>query len=425
MNIGVYNLHMSFIPRHLENSLDVFRNKLIILSGPRQCGKSSLLRKHFSPDLTLNLDDSFDRLNFKKITLFLNDWIKNQTLQNHKTTKPCVFIDEVHRVNGWRNLLKAAYDKFSDQIQFVVSGSSAFNLRKQDRGDSLAGRAIWLQLSPISFREYFIFKHPNIKLPKPYQGETPIASMIKNLIPHAKVIHQCWREYIQYGSFPELLIRKNETFSREWLKNYIRALLDRDLKDLSSSRDAERCFQVYELLMQSLGSHYSMRSIATTLSVSPITIKGDILALRQVLWGFELHAIGTSKARQIQSEKKFFPIDFSLSLQDSHAVNGAQFECMVACLLYRGLNSQLKANLGKLELGYFRNYQKREIDFILRQGKTNLLAVECKLGSKHESETLIKFDAVEKILLTWEPNIFNYKNDVLHLSSELLMLLLA
>src|SRR3990167_8599834 len=108
-------------------------------------------------------------------------------------------------------------------------------------------------------------------------------------------------------------------------------MLDRDLKDLHLGKDVERIWQVYQLLLEGLGSTYSLRSLPETLQVSPNTIKNDLLALRQVLWGFELPVCVVSKAKQIRKEKKFYPIDFSFVNYTSDFEGGARFETQVAC----------------------------------------------------------------------------------------------
>ncbi len=420
----VWSNFKMLIKRYFENDLDHFLGKIIFISGPRQSGKTYLVKKHFCPDLNLNLDDASDRLRFKDLNGFLKDWTENFRLKKEKKKKPCVFIDEIHRVRGWRNIIKASFDQWSDQVQFVASGSSAFNLRKQDRGDSLAGRAIWLHLFPVSFREYLNTVAPEIHLPKPWAPGEPLLSKLTAISKNQTKLRKYWEHYITFGSFPELLVRKSRKFSDEWLKSYLQALLDRDLKDLSAGRDAERCYQVYQLLMEGLGSTYSLRSLAQTLAVSPMTIKGDILALRQVLLGFELPALGSSKSREIQREKKFYPIDFSLSLQPKEEMNGAQFETIISCLFYRDLHSTIFAPGSKIDCGFYRTYEKKEVDCVIRINKKNLLAIECKLKPETPSSTLMSLNAADSLIVTAEENIFERKRSATIVSAELLMALL-
>lgn len=397
---------MSFA-RSLYTDILSFQNKIVFISGPRQAGKTFLVEHFLKPTLVLNMDSPKDRLFFKKFPESLLAWFHSQPTFKKP---PLVFIDEIHKVRGWRNLIKAAYDKSQAQIKYVASGSSAFELRKQDKGDSLAGRAVWFQLWPLSFREYFQFLHPKLSLPAPWLGEGSLVEKIRSLIPLKKQLRHAWEIYSSFGSFPEPLFQKNETFSEKWLEDYVAALLDRDLKDLNTGKDVERVYQVFQLLMEGLGSTYSTHSLSQTLGVSFHTVKSDILALKQVLWGFELNVASLRQARQIQKEKKFYPVDFSLTLRPQTPPDAGRFETQVACLLRRGLSSVINKNLQKLNLGFYRDYQKREVDFVIYDSKKIRAAIECKLSDEKDIKNLLSLSqekqVEEMILVVEKPDVF-------------------
>lgn len=375
-----------WIQRSLEDRLPHFKGKLIIISGPRQSGKSALVKRFYKPFINLQMDSAQDRLIFKKLETFLENKIIQFSSKGSKTGKPVVFIDEVHKARGWRDTVKAAYDKYGDRFQFVLSGSSAFNLRKQEKGDSLAGRAAWLSLFPISFREYFTHKHPQISLPKPWRPERPLASLIASYLPFKEEVESSWKTFNQFGSFPENLVKHDGIAYRQWLTDYTTALLDRDLKDLNGTKDVERVYQTFELLLEGTGSNYSLRGLAETIGTSADTIKSDVRALRQVLWGFDLPIAKLSKAIQIKKEKKFYPIDFCFLDYVTPLMEGAKLETQVACLLHRHFSRE-NPSLTNLSLGYYRDYQKRELDFLITKKKDVLVAMECKNNPKKEIET--------------------------------------
>lgn len=410
----------------MSEKLAHFEGKLIFISGPRQAGKTFLVENKLGPNLALNMDETRDRLLFKRCPEAIINWYKTSIgpfPTSESPNKPLVFLDEIHKVKGWRNIVKATYDKTRHAINYIASGSSAFKLRGQDEGDSLAGRAIWLTLFPVSFREYIRSVDPNIELPPIWKGNSSIANSIRQNIPQQNQLRSLWNDYAKFGSFPENLVRKDEVFYKQWLEDYLSALLERDLKDLHVAKDVERVYQVFELLLEGLGSTYSLRSLAGTLGVSPNTIKNDIMTLKQVMWGFELPVAHISRTKQIRKEKKFYPMDFCLTDYREPLIDGAKFECMVASLLRRGLYSETTGILGKYHLGFYRDYEKREVDFVL-QGKNKIvLAVECKLKAKlgvGNLKSLSKYKPAEMILVVEESGIFECKDDIYITSVELL-----
>lgn len=413
--------------RHLASRLEAFRDKLLFISGPRQSGKTFLVQHILKPDLELNMDVSADRLRFKKMPEEAIAWYQREWGDFPKTAsaraKPLIFIDEIQKVKGWRNLIKGSYDKTRHAINYVASGSSAFELRKQDKGDSLAGRAIWLTLFPLSFREYIQSICPTLPLPESWKARDSLIDKFRLLLPHQKQLRALWDDYAHYGSYPENLLRQDEDFLKQWLSDYQAAMLDRDLKDLHLGKDVERVYQVYELLLEGLGSTYSLRSLAETLGVSPNTVKSDILALKQVLWGYELGVCQLSRAKQIRKEKKFFPMDFCFTRYQAPLETGGSFESVVAVLLYRGLYSEISTFRPALQLGFYRDYQQHEVDFVVRDKKNIYLGLECKRKRKQNTEGLKyfqKFKPLQSLLVVEEAGILEIANPISTVSIELL-----
>lgn len=413
------------IKRDLQEKLAHFRGKLLFVSGPRQSGKTFLIENALKPSWILNMDIASERLIFKKFPQTALDWHETNNNPAAKgADKPLVFIDEIHKVKGWRNIIKGTFDKMHRLMDFVASGSSAFQIRRQDQGDSLAGRAVWLTLFPVSFREYATTQAPELDLGSPWQGRDSLIERIRNVLPRQKILRQHWDHYVLFGSFPENLDKQDDVFYAQWLEDYISALLDRDLKDLNNTKDAERVYQVFELLLEGLGSTYSRQSLAENLAVSPNTIKSDIGALRQVMLGFELPVVGVSKARQIRKEKKFYPIDFCFARKLKEENPGAFFESVVACLLQRGLHDRTAKITGDYQLGFYRDYNQREVDFVIRSKKEIIAAIECKLREQAGPGNLPYFHNTfaprDSICVVAEPGIFRKNGAIFMVSVELL-----
>ena len=138
------------------------KKEFTILIGPRQIGKSTMVKQMFNDLVTkgniayfLNLDrkDILDELNINPENLF-----KICPLQPDK--KITVFIDEIQYLDDPTTFLKLLFDEYSSQLKIVATGSSAFYIDKQFK-DSLVGRKKIFQMGTLDFEEFLHFKGRN------------------------------------------------------------------------------------------------------------------------------------------------------------------------------------------------------------------------------------------------------------------------
>ncbi|MEO5968897.1 MAG: AAA family ATPase, partial [Bdellovibrionia bacterium] len=354
----------------------------------------------------------------------LSDRREFKNYQNLPLGPDCriLFIDEIQKLSGWRNLLKGYFEKFK-KTQFIVSGSAAFELLRGDRGDSLAGRTVPIRLEPLTFREYLFSVEDPSGLPSPLT--LSITKNIQNLKPLIfPNLRKHWENYFLFGGFPELLSHQNLKRTSIWLREYINALLTKDLRDLQGLKDTERVEQVLSLILESTGSTYSLRSLSETVLCSPNTIKSDILALKKLLWGFELSSSQKSIARTLQRPKKLYPVDWILQSWIPHPSSGAVFENAVICALHRHCGFENFTRVRPLNLNYFQNYANQEIDAVIEEGKKALITIEIKLKAKSEHFSQLenlreKLQAPYAVLVTNIPGVFEWINpQLLHISVE-------
>jgi len=407
------------IRRHAFQYIDQYKDKILILTGARQTGKTWLCLKAAKPNLVLNFDLSADRKQFKQFENLPSD-----------PPYPVIFVDEIHKLRGWRNYLKGFGDKFKN-TRFIVSGSSAFELLCNDRGDSLAGRTITIRIEPVTFREYLMSLEHEIDFKKTFPNAADILCLMPNpywsVLTEIPQLRNLWERYYQLGGFPELLSHQDTARIGPWLREYMQALLTRDLKDLAGLKDVDRVEQTLHLLLESIGSIYSMRSIAEVLQCSPNTIKSDILALRKLLWGFELPASHVRKSRQIQTGKKFYPVDWILNHYSNSQDVGSVFETAIIASVHRHLSFQNFSRPSPLMLSYFRNYQKEELDLIIQDHRKIYCAIEIKNKAKGDdiSKTYRLVEQVKApygIVVTGAPGVFEYyREKILHVSAEIFL----
>src|SRR3989344_6157461 len=119
----------------IKHDLD---EKIVLLSGPRQVGKTTLSKNLFQDFDYFNYDDPSDR-----ITLKLRAWDRQ---------KPLVIFDEIHKMKEWKRWIKGVYDKEGVRPRLLVTGSARMDIARK-MGDSLAGRFHLHRLYPLDIKE--------------------------------------------------------------------------------------------------------------------------------------------------------------------------------------------------------------------------------------------------------------------------------
>ena len=227
--------NVKYIPRWLEERIvDAFKSHpVIILTGPRQVGKSTLLENaHFLKSwryLTLDDPDILEQAKEDPKGLLWED-------------KPTI-IDEVQR---WPELLltvKYLVDKSRRQRHFILSGSGNISLRHSPR-ETLAGRAKYLHLTGFGFKEYLKLSSQGI-LDQILQGREVDTKIIKQ---EADLLKAVWR-----GCLPGVVLAQTEKMALERMNSYVDTYIQRDIHDLVRIRYPQHFRRLMEALAQATG----------------------------------------------------------------------------------------------------------------------------------------------------------------------------
>jgi predicted AAA+ superfamily ATPase len=131
---------MRYLTARLREDL---KRKMVLLAGPRQCGKTTLARSLLdSRGQYLNWDITRDRKVIRELA-----WPKDASL---------VVLDELHKAPKWKNLLKGVVDEFGNEPPLLVTGSARLDAFRR-RGDALTGRHYFYRLHPIDPAESKLF----------------------------------------------------------------------------------------------------------------------------------------------------------------------------------------------------------------------------------------------------------------------------
>lgn len=326
----------------------------VVITGPRQSGKTTLLRELFGASHRyVSLEDPDVRIRAKEDPVgFLN------------ANRPPVIFDEIQYIPELLSYIKTRIDEDRTPGQWFLTGSQNFVLM-QGVGESLAGRAAILSLLPLSLTERI--------------GETEIAhdpaTWIATLNPSARSkAKSSLAESILRGGYPELAL--NRAVDRQlWCSSYIATYLERDIRNLTSIGDLNQFERFLRLCATRTGQILNLTDLARDIGISIPTAKRWISILETGMQIYLLYPYYRNIGKRlIKSPKLYFNdtalASYLLGLHSEDAlVNsphfGALFETMVVGdMLKRFLN------FGQLpSLYYLRTRDGMEVDAVIDLGE--------------------------------------------------------
>lgn len=321
------------------------KKKMILLSGPRQSGKSTLARSLMDEKgIYLNWDIRSDQKIIREAS-----WPKDSTL---------VILDELHKFAKWKNFLKGLADEFKNKPPLLVTGSAKLDtFRKQ--GDALTGRFFHYRLHPIDVAESKFF--------------------LANSSADTRLSH-----LLQSGGFPEAFLNPNQA---ERLRNdRFDLVLQEDLRDLSKTNSIRGLQLLIELLRERVGAQINYSNLAQDLSVSAPTVKQWIELLERLYVIFLVTPYSQGLARGIRKEPKAYFYDCAAAYNDSAA--GQRLENAVACALLKFCHFERDTKGKAFQLHYFRDREKREVDFIVTLERKPYFCIEVKSSDETLSQSL-------------------------------------
>lgn len=320
---------------------------MIILSGPRQAGKTTLSRQLSASHEYLNYDIDRHRKIIRE-----RSWSRRE---------PYLILDELHKMPKWKNWLKGLADDEEERQRIVVTGSARLETFRKT-GDSLAGRFFQYRLHPFDLKEICTFD-------KKTSRETIVDRMLT-----------C-------GNFPEPYLKGTTAFYNKWRTAHLDIILRQDLLDLENVRDIKGIELLIDLLRERVGSPLSANSLARDLQKDHKTIQHWLQILENLYVIFVVRPYHRNVARAILKEPKIYFFDAA----QVEGNDGVRFENLVACALFKEVQYCTDALGLRLDLHYVRTKDGKEVDFIITRDKQPWLLVEAKLSDEQISPNLAFF----------------------------------
>ena len=333
--------------RYLETAVrNDLKSKIVLLSGPRQVGKTTMARQLMDENYYLNYDATADR---KIITA--EEWNRNVEL---------VIFDELHKMKNWKSWIKGIYDIEGVNPALLVTGSARLDIYKKG-GESLAGRFFPFRLHPLTVKEVYG------KL-----GDQP---------------EQALEKLLNVGGFPEPYLKNSSAFAKRWRRVHTDTIIRQDLLDLERVRDIKSIEILIDLVRARVGSVISYTSLARDLQVSIHTIKHWLEILENMYILFSVRPYHKNIARSLLKNSKYY-------LYDTGAVDGdigAKLENTVACALLRELHYLEDTSGSRVALHFLRNKEKQEVDFLVVIDNVPVQLIEVKTSDDTFAPALFHF----------------------------------
>jgi len=310
---------------------------IVAVTGPRQCGKSTLIRYLLGSKKEMVYLDLERQSDLNKLDEA--EWF----FQSQKEKLIC--LDEIQRKPEIFQLLRSLVDEWNKKGSFIILGSASRDLLRQS-SESLAGRISYKRLTPLLWSE---------------------------------VKTRCTLEhFIARGGFPGSFLSENDHVAMEWKENFISSFIERDLMQWTgSSPIAVR--RLWQMIAHNNGQTVNYSALGNSMGVSNTTIKNyiDILQSTFMVDIVLPHIVNTGK-RIIKSAKVYLNdsgiTTALLGLKDfnqmaGHPVFGSLWEGVVL--------STLRGHFPGADVRFYRTSHGSEIDFLVLLPKA-LIAVECK-----------------------------------------------
>jgi len=378
---NTYRRVQPFVERDLKK-------KMVLLAGPRQCGKTTLAEQIISSTNGQYYSWDIDR--------------DRRILRDGKmdASKGLWVFDELHKYREWRNWLKGVFDQHRKDHSILVTGSAKLDVYSRG-GDSLQGRYFFHRLHPFTLGELL-----NIQSS---ENATDFVQISQETPTNAGGVLQ---DLLSLGGFPEPFLGGSQREADRWRLGYRSRIAREEIRDLENIRDIDRLELLYDRLEQVVGSVLSINSLREDLEVAFETVKHWLSILENLYVCLRLLPFGAPKIKAVKKEQKLYLWDWAMVGDFS-----ARFENLVAIHLRRFEHWCRDIEGKNVELRFYRSTVGHEVDFILLLNGKPWVAVEVKENENNLDRGLkyllerVKFPYAFQISLKgindWQPPPIN------------------
>ena len=347
----------SLFPRSLE---PVIREALadtpvVCLLGPRQCGKTTLVQQ-LAPDRAYV---SLDEQNYRQTALA-------DPAGFVASLPDTVTLDEVQRAPALLPAIKRAVDQDRRPGRFVLTGSANL-LLVPTVTESLAGRMEMAQLHPLTESE-------KARAPGRFLSDLLNGAIEPGIRPEATPEGPSLPDRLVAGGYPEPLTR-TPVRSRQWHRQYLRSIIDRDVQDVARVRDARELARLLELLALRSAGLLNTSNLANTLGLHRSTVNHYVAVLERLFLVRRLPAWRRNPAKRLIRTPKVHLLDTGLAatLADLTAYDWLgrrdRMGHLLASFVVQQLIAQATWTEPDLRFWHYRDKDRVEVDVVITRGE--------------------------------------------------------
>ena len=332
-------------------------DSILVISGIRRCGKSTLLQnirsKNKEQDYYLNFDDErlvhFKVQDFQQLLeLFGERYGKQKTF----------YFDEIQNITGWERFVRRLHD-YGNKV--YITGSNASMLSKE-LGTHLTGRYQQVELYPFSFLEYLKFNKIDANTLDHFNTDDKA------------LLKASFNDYFKLGGFPAFLKSKQP----EYLKSLYESVLYRDVMVRNGITNEQELLELMFFVTSNTSKLISYNSLSKVIGVKNATTVKQYLGFLQDAYMLSLvPKYDVSVKKQLHNPKKVYGVDLGLMRQLSFQHSEDQGR-LLENLVFLALKRQAKT--------IYYHHNKSECDFVLKEKNKITQALQV-CWSMHDPKT--------------------------------------
>lgn len=371
---------------------------IILLSGARQTGKTSLLyllirhltnkRVPHSQVVYFDLENIHDFSQINNLKDFNDFWHILVDRGVNRKKRAFVFIDEIQHLVNPSSFLKYLHDHYKPKLKFVVTGSSSLEIRRKFT-DRLTGRVYRFVVNPLSFREFLEFKDENdlaemlrpLRFPLWISGTNPEKGLNKIGPAMRQRLDNLLNEYLIFGGYPAVTLQENPLIKQRDLQEIYSLYVRRDIKDLGGIADVTGYNRLVTLLCLQIGGLVKEQELAVSSGLSRPTVKKYLFLLENTYVFKLLLPFFTNKRTEIIKTPKVYFQDIGLRNGVLNNFTPLSKRTDSGAILENFVFTQLnKQDEQSDRIRFWRSQTKNEVDFVWQENVDEHYPIEVKLN---------------------------------------------
>ena len=376
-----------YFHRHIEPVVERIakRKPVLVLTGARQVGKSTMLKEVYS-------DINYVALNRPLV----RESAKENPSLFFEANKPPVIVDEIQKAAELFDYIMDIVDEEKKKGQFYLTGSQSMKLMK-NVSESLAGRAGVIRMLGLSMRELARIAYRKPFLPMPEHMD----SMIKEgaAFDYTKIVTS-----IHKGFFPELYETESDLHDwADYYSSYFQAYIEKDIKDVLNIQDESAFIKFVKATASLTGQMLNLSTIAEICGKDVKTVRAWLSVLESSGLVYLLEPYYNNFSKRLVKTPKLYFLDTGLACwllgwnTPEQLINGAMWGHIFESFVFSEvLKSYYNDGIVKPSLYYYRDMDKNEIDILIEDGEM-LYPLEIKTTSDPVKSMVKAFRCLDKI----------------------------